>query len=196
MRFQFIDGVRATQEIIYTKGNSPSFYKILSEVYSKPDNIFLQLRRWLVDNFKLIQLQEGEKIEDVIKLNQVSGYGYMFQIKKNGKDIGLHGLGYGVAQLLPILLKVLLHPTAIFIIEEPESNLHPALQSKLADFFTNAVNHLPFLPSPRFIIETHSEYLIRKLQYITGKEEFKPAQSQIYYFNHPDIKKKMSKLKR
>lgn len=55
-RFEFMDGVRATQEIIYTKANSPSFYKILSEVNTKGKKIFIELRRWLVDEFKLFQL--------------------------------------------------------------------------------------------------------------------------------------------
>ena len=38
----------------------------------------------------------------------------------------------------------------------------------------------------QFFIETHSEYLIRKLQYLTAKKEIKPEDSVIYYFNHPD----------
>ena len=35
------------------------------------------------------------------------------------------------------------------------------------------------------IIETHSEYLIRKLQYLTATKEFKPGDAVIYYFNNP-----------
>ena len=35
----------------------------------------------------------------------------------------------------------------------------------------------------QFIVETHSEYLIRKLQYLTAKKELQPDQSVIYYFN-------------
>ncbi len=38
----------------------------------------------------------------------------------------------------------------------------------------------------QFIIETHSEYLIRKLQYLTAKGIVKPAETIIYYFNPPD----------
>lgn len=48
-------------------------------------------------------------------------------------------------------------------IEEPEAHLHPNWQSKLAVLFyeLNEEYHL------RFIIETHSEYIIRKTQLIT-----------------------------
>jgi len=68
--------------------------------------------------------------------------------------------------------------------EEPETNLHPKLQSSLADIFVNATKRQ--LYKNMFIIETHSEYLIRKLQYLTAKGTLKPEDVIIYYFNHPD----------
>ena len=37
-----------------------------------------------------------------------------------------------------------------------------------------------------FIVETHSEYLIRKLQYLTAKEKIKSDDTVIYYFYHPE----------
>lgn len=73
-----------------------------------------------------------------------------------------------------------------FLIEEPESNLHPALQSKLADLFVEASKAF----NTQFIIETHSEYLIRKLQFLTAKKEISPEDTVIYYFyppDHPDV---------
>ena len=48
----------------------------------------------------------------------------------------------------------------IVIIEEPEMNLHPKYQSLLADLFLELSERYGF----RFIIETHSEYMIRKTQ--------------------------------
>ena len=44
---------------------------------------------------------------------------------------------------------------------------------------------IEFYPNINFIIETHSEYLIRKLQYLTAYQNSKlsTADSVIYYFN-------------
>jgi predicted ATPase len=53
----------------------------------------------------------------------------------------------------------------IIMIEEPETNLHPRLQSLLADMFYDAYNEFKI----RFLLETHSEYLIRKTQTIINK---------------------------
>jgi predicted ATPase len=52
------------------------------------------------------------------------------------------------------------------IIEEPELNLHPALQSKLADLFLEV--HQRF--NIDFLIETHSEYILRRSQVIVAQK--------------------------
>ena len=54
------------------------------------------------------------------------------------------------------------------IVEEPELNLHPALQSKLAEFFHKVNTEFEM----KFIIETHSEYLIRKAQLFVAENEY------------------------
>jgi predicted ATPase len=68
------------------------------------------------------------------------------------------------------------------LIEEPETNLHPNFQSKLAELFVDASNKFNI----QFIIETHSEYLIRKLQILTAMDVLKQEDSKIYYFYEPD----------
>ena len=67
------------------------------------------------------------------------------------------------------------------IIEEPELSLHPNYQSLLADVIEHAYNFF----GVKFIIETHSEYLIRKLQLLTAKKHFKQNAVLIYNMNKP-----------
>jgi len=68
------------------------------------------------------------------------------------------------------------------IIEEPELNLHPALQSKLADLFLE-VNQKYNI---NFLIETHSEYILRRSQVLVAEYEFEVAPNEnpfrVYYF--------------
>jgi len=76
------------------------------------------------------------------------------------------------------------------IIEEPEQNLHPKIQSLLADLFFE-VSHKYGL---KFVVETHSEYLIRKSQVIVkdlakkkninNKEDLEKINPfKVYYFD-------------
>jgi len=70
-------------------------------------------------------------------------------------------LGTGVSQIIPILEKCLLSPPgSVIIIEQPESQMHPKIQSKLADFFIAMA-----LSGRQCLIETHSEYIIEKLRH-------------------------------
>lgn len=121
------------------------------------------------------------------KKNSELGY-----IQFNVGDKYLNDIGYGISQLASIILGVVikayeLRDTAygsgsLMLVEEPETNLHPGLQSKLGDFFLDSVKSF----NHQFIIETHSEYLIRKLQYLIAKGEAKPEDVAIYYFHDPN----------
>ena len=66
---------------------------------------------------------------------------------------------------------------SLLLIEEPETNLHPKWQSLLAEMFVE-VNELY---SIQLIIETHSEYLIRKFQTLTAKGTIKSNEIKIFY---------------
>ncbi len=68
-----------------------------------------------------------------------------------------------------------------YIIEEPETGLHPAFQSKMAEMLVDIQKTF----NVNLIIETHSEYLIRKLQYLTATKKIEPGDAVIYYFNNP-----------
>ena len=94
-----------------------------------------------------------------------------------------------------ILLRIILNKDdkKILLLEEPEVGLHPAYQSKLAEVIAKYAK----LYSMQFIIETHSEYFIRKLQLLVAntcsvinkKTELPmllPEDVQIYYFYPPD----------
>jgi len=137
-KIEFIDGVRATQELIYTIDNNPKFYHLLDSIYNSVESSFIEyVEYWLVNRFKILNLPEGKSFRDIFQIQQIAGVGYIITIYQNGINIGLSGLGYGIAQVLPIVLELLINYNfgKTYVIEEPESNLHPALQSKLADFF-------------------------------------------------------------
>lgn len=82
------------------------------------------------------------------------------------------------------------------IIEEPEQNLHPKLQSLLADLFYEVYQYPQTTNKDSwgisFLVETHSEYLVRKSQIITAKhpvDEDNPF--TVYYLGEWDSPKQM-----
>ena len=82
----------------------------------------------------------------------------------------------------------------IMILEEPEANLHPKFQSQLANLINASICNSYV---DQFLIETHSEYIIRKFQYLVAKGEMKPEDVVIYYFHDPnDIPKGKKHVKK
>ena len=119
---------------------------------------------------------------DGIKIEKIPGAGFLFSFLRNGQTLDLTNLGSGSAQIIPIIIQIIISTESTIMIEEPETNLHPNFQSKLAELFVEANN----IFRHQFIIETHSEYLIRKLQHIVAKKELNNDHLKIYYFNNPD----------
>jgi predicted ATPase len=112
---------------------------------------------WIVEHFQL-----GEKVcvEEPLK-----GLATEIYISQGGQKIPIINVGFGASQILPVIFRVLSNDgKELYVIDEPEIHLHPSLQSKLADFF-----FIMSLTGRNIFIETHSEYLIDKLNFLSIK---------------------------
>lgn len=69
-------------------------------------------------------------------------------------------VGFGVAQVLPVLTAGLLQPRgSFFIVDLPEAHLHPKPQAEIADFFCSLA-----LTGRQCLVETHSEMFFHRLR--------------------------------
>lgn len=177
----YISANRGSQKRILTNKSENDIDEIILE-FKKSNN---QHEEFINKSFDILGIKgvlDVKRHENVISV---------VKIINGDKEISLADLGYGYSQIIPVILKISniysnyndSFPMDFFentlILEEPEANLHPNLQSKLADVLVLA--HKTF--GIHFIIETHSEYLIRKLQYLTAQKELKKDDVVIYYFN-------------
>ena len=126
------------------------------------------------------------------RIKSIAGEGYTVEVETSeGVWQHIADLGMGSNQLVTLLfelatlLKVKGNRQYPFIIvEEPEQNLHPKIQSKLADLFSDLNKDRGF----KFLIETHSEYLIRRTQVLVSNMELNENDMdtqnpfKVYYF--------------
>ena len=150
---------------------------------------------------KLVNRQTSESVNKWLKKFEIAdgievvgtdeGIGIMVYLIKGNEKCLLADEGYGITQLVSLFLQIgsaiyenarghsymdpetfeeiydTYHLHSFIAIEEPEVHLHPKYQSLLADMFVEAYQKYNI----HFIIETHSEYLIRKLQVLVADKE-------------------------
>ena len=73
----------------------------------------------------------------------------------------LTDIGFGVSQILPVLVLLAYVPEgSTVILEQPEIHLHPSVQAGLADVILEAA----LVRRVQVLVESHSEHLLRRIQ--------------------------------
>ena len=86
-------------------------------------------------------------------------------------------LGTAVSYLAKVIIMCLrAKPGDLLMIENPEVHLHPKAQAKLGEFLTIIVN-----AGVHLIVETHSEHIINKIQYMIFSKKLDTEKLAIYY---------------
>ena len=116
------------------------------------------------------ELKEMGLIE-AFEVNPISRKRQEYEVKvrtKGSKDsVDLPDVGFGISQVLPVLVQCFYAPPgSIIVMEQPEIHLHPNAQSALADVMINVINSRENGEDRniQLVIETHSEHFLRRLQ--------------------------------
>ena len=105
---------------------------------------------------------------------------FQLQVKvRSGPHANIMDVGYGVSQSLPILVDVMAATGRTFLLQQPEVHLHPRGQAELASLFVEAAAGKR---GNRFLIETHSDYIIDRVRISVRKRILKPDDVSILYF--------------
>ena len=111
-------------------------------------------------------------------LNTERDYEFLIRKYKGGPEIRLTDVGFGVSQVLPVLVLCYYVPEgSILILEQPEAHLHPKVQSELADLLIEVVKERQL----QIILESHSEHLLIRLMRRIAEEQISANDTAFYF---------------
>lgn len=95
------------------------------------------------------------------------------QGKRNILDVG-----YGVSQILPILVECMLPTPEPLLLQQPEVHLHPRAQAELGTFIAQSVKNA----GRQLVVETHSDYLIDRVSLAIRAKILTPEDVSLLFF--------------
>jgi predicted ATPase len=178
---EYINPIASQPERIYFKGDYRKRYtvnnieKVIKMLDKKEDSDFIESFSQLISQFGIA--------DDILLKSSNDLPVQELRIKINDLWSNIADVGYGVALQLPIIFEALYSEIVtkekkVLLIEQPEVHVHPRLQARLIEVLCS-LSH-----KTSYIIETHSEHIVRKLQTIVKNSQFeiKPDDISITYF--------------
>jgi len=143
------------------------------------------LASWLRD----LGLIHAFNIEPISKDSNL--YRIKVQKSPHSEPVLITDVGFGVSQILPVLVICYYVPEgSTIILEQPEIHLHPAVQAGLADVFIDAMKYRNI----QIIFESHSEHLLKRLQRRIAEEALQTKETALYFAHIENGKSRLEEL--
>lgn len=108
---------------------------------------------------------------------------YELHIVKGSQTANIMDVGFGISQVLPMLVLAYFVPRGTTIVaEQPELHLHPRAQGALAELMVEVAKSR----GVQFLVETHSEHLFRRLQTAIAEERAAPEDCRLYFVDRDE----------
>lgn len=141
--------------------------------------------------------ENSEMFKDIKikKLGSKMGDPFELQVKIAKYHINIMNVGYGVSQVLPILVRMINEiETGIFarlLIQQPEVHLHPRAQSALGSLLVEFAEK----KKQKYLIETHSDYIIDRIRIEIREGKISPDKVSLVYHELKGGKVKLHNIK-
>ena len=146
--------------------------------------------RWNALKEGLVEFGRRSELFQDIEIKNLGAPGGPFQlrVKVRGPNAPIIDVGYGISQILSILVHVLDPPTTRWdtqtklpllysLLQQPEVHLHPRAQAELSTLMAK----LAALRGRSFIVETHSDYMIDRARIEIRKGTIRPEDVSLIY---------------
>lgn len=107
-----------------------------------------------------------------------------------GKAFKISSVGYGVSQIFPIVIDMLVRSKGtMFAVQQPEVHLHPRAQAAFGELLFQVAQK----DKKRFVVETHSDFLIDRFRYAQANSPSK-TDAQILFFDNDEGRNRLTSI--
>jgi len=173
-RYYYLDKTKTPKSLDTLNGDS------IAEVLKNNSKLKDKVNAWL-QHFQIAI--DVHIIEEAI---------HKLKVQQNKLELDITDVGFGISQILPVIVQGFFTPAgSLTMIEQPEMHLHPKMQADLADLFIDIA--LPQQPNQEersfqkyLLIETHSEYLLKRLRRRIADKTISADDVAIYYIEQKE----------
>ena len=182
-----VPGLRGNPERVYkTTATGPDFPGTFENYVASV------VARWQAGNdARLNQLEEmlialgltGKIATKAVDYTQIElQVGRLPQPTSAGDLVNIADIGFGVSQVLPVLVALLIaEPEQLVYLEQPELHLHPKAQYALAKILAETARR-----GVRLVVETHSALLLLMVQTLVAEGNLDPELVKLHWFSRSD----------
>ena len=124
---------------------------------------------------------------DIRNFGGSMGNPFQLKVKVRGPNSNIIDVGYGISQILPILVHIVdprisrryryTGESSTLLLQQPEVHLHPRAQGELSSLLVTAASQ----GGRSFIVETHSDYMIDRARIEIRKGTIHPEAVSLIY---------------
>ncbi|RMG27175.1 MAG: DUF3696 domain-containing protein [Bacteroidetes bacterium] len=155
--------------------DEPIAISTLQHPKAKSDTLLDNVSAWMAD------ISAGIKVNATYHEElEIASLSYNFEIPSGyTEDFKPTNVGFGVTYVLPVITALLMLPRGgMLIVENPESHLHPAGQSKVARLCALAAS-----AGVQVLMESHSDHVLNGLRVALKQGVIPPEDIKVYYFH-------------